>query len=288
MRTPKWLSDAETRIVHPPSIDGQPSMLYWDIESSPQLHYAWGSGKWDTRPLKVVKPRYVISVSYMWEGTDQVHFLGLNSNPKFRPDYPHTKRRFNVDQWVIGGLWHLLDKAEIVVAHNGNRFDWKRTNARLIPSGAPPYSPVTKIDTLLEYRKQAAFASNKLDDLAGELNIEGKHSHPGLSMWWGCMEGDPDMWTEIEKYNLQDVPVLRDVFKAIAPWSTASINAAAYATAGAPTACPQPGCGGTSMRFRRNFTSKAGLQYKWYQCGSCGKYHKTRYAERYAVKPFVK
>jgi len=263
-------------------------MLYYDIETAPQLAYQWGSGKYETRPLKVVKPRYLLSVTYMWEGSDEAHFVGLKQNPKFRPDFPWSKRRFNIDQWVTGALWHLFDRADIAVAHNGNRFDWKRTNARLIPAGVPPYSPVTKIDTLLEYRRQAAFSSNKLGDLANELNLQGKYHHPGLDMWWGCMEGDEKMWEEMETYNNQDVYTLRDVFKAIAPWSAASVNAATFATAGAPTACPQPGCGGTSMRFRRNFTSKAGLQYKWYQCGSCGKYHKTRYAERFAPRPFVK
>ena len=269
-------------------LERRPKFLIFDIETAPQLHYAWGSGKYDTRPLKVVKPRYLLSVAYQWEGSDDVHFVGLNQNPKFKPDYPHSKKRFNIDQWVIGALWHLFDKADIIVAHNGNRFDWKRTNARLIPAGVAPYSPVTKIDTLLEYRKQAAFASNKLGDLAQELQLEGKYSHSGMDTWWGCMEGDPTQWSEMKKYNLQDVPVLRNIFKKIAPWSTASINAATFATADAPTECPQPGCGGTQLRFRKNWVSTAGLQYKWYQCASCGKYHKTRYAERFVPKPFVK
>ena len=288
MRTPKWLSEAETRIVDPPPIQGQPSMVYYDIETAPQLQYAWGSGKYDTRPLKVVKPRYVLSFSYMWEGTDEAHFVGLKQNPKFKPDFPHTKRRFNIDQWVIGALWYLFDKAEIVVAHNGNRFDWKRTNARLIAARTVPYSPVVKIDTLLEYRKQADFASNKLGELAHELDLEGKAHHSGLDMWWGCMEGDDASWDEMESYNVRDVFVLRDVFKAIAPWSTSSINASSYATSDAPTTCPQPGCGGTHLRFRKNYVTKAGLEYRYFQCGKCGKYHKTRYAERHAPKPFVK
>lgn len=288
MRTPRWLTEAEDRIVPPPPIDGQPSMMYYDIETAPQLHYAWGSGKYDTRPLKVVKPRYVLSVTYMWEGTDETHFVGLNQNPKFKPDFPHSKRRFNIDQWVIGALWHLFDKADVVVAHNGNRFDLKRTNARLIVAGTAPYSPVVKIDTLIEYRKQADFASNKLDELAQELSLGGKAGHSGLGMWWGCMEGDKDAWDEMERYNTQDVHLLRDVHKAVAPWSALSMNATSFATANAPTSCPQPGCGGTILRFRKNWVSPAGLRYKYYQCATCGKYHKTRYAERDDVKPFVK
>jgi hypothetical protein len=267
-------------------------MLYYDIETAPQLHYAWGSGKYDTRPLKVVKPRYHLSVTYGWEpgwGEEmETHFIGLNQNPAFKPDHPHSKMRFNIDQWVIGALWHLFDMADITIAHNGKKFDTKRTNARLIAGRSGPYSPVTQIDTLLEYRKQAAFASNRLDDLAFELGLEGKYHHPGLDMWWGCMEGDAAMWAEMETYNHQDVRVLRQVHHAILPWTSVSLNAAAWATSDAPTSCPQPGCGGTNMRFRKNYPSPAGLTYKYYQCGRCGKYSKTRYADPYAVKPFVK
>ena len=78
MRAPKWLLDAEDRIVGPPAVEGQPSMVYYDIETAPQLHYAWGSGKYDTRPLQVVKPRYVLSVTDMREGSDETQCLGRN------------------------------------------------------------------------------------------------------------------------------------------------------------------------------------------------------------------
>jgi len=291
MKQPKWLLDAGDRIVQPPATNG-PSMLYYDIETSPQLAYQWGSGKYDTRPLKVVKPRYVLSVVYMWEGSDETHWVSLDQNPNFKPDYPHSKPRVGIDNWVTGELWNLFDVADITVAHNGKKFDTKRTNARLIVQGVSPYKPVEQIDTLLEYRKLAAFPSNSLAELARELGLEGKYHHPGLDMWWGCMEGDPYFWNEMMIYNRQDVVTLRDTFKKIQPWTTPAINATAFEAleSGRPIRCPKPGCTNPvkGIHARGPRTTKAGLRYMRWQCLACGGYSQNRYAEKDYHRTLVK
>lgn len=284
--TPKWLREAASRIAPPPPTG--PAILYYDIETAPQLHYAWGMGKWDTRPLKVVKPRYHLSVAYMWEGSDETHFIGLNQNPKFRPDHPWSKPRKDVDRWVLSALWHLFDIADMTVAHNNIRFDLKRTRARMMVAGMPPPMPAKDMDTLRMYRTVAAFPSNKLDELARELGIKGKYHHSGLDTWWGCMEGDPEMWAEMETYNRQDIVVLRDVYHEIIPWLDANpgLNATKWSSVDAtrPTQCPKPGCGGTRL-ISRGYRQKsgAGLKYRVWQCigaGGCGGYSQDRYAER--------
>lgn len=272
-------------------------MLYYDIETSPQLAYQWGSGKYDTRPLKVVKPRYILSVVYWWEGEEELgiepHWVSLDQNPAFKPDYPWTKARRGIDNWVVGELWHLFDRADITIAHNGKRFDTKRSNARMIIKGTAPYRPQVQIDTLLEYRKTAAFPSNSLAELARELGLEGKYHHGGLDMWWGCMEGDPEWWAEMETYNRQDVVTLRDVYKAIAPWTTPVMNASAAGelASGRPPACPKPGCGGERLIARGRRVMPSGLVYQVWQCvgvNGCGGYSRNRYSDRHAYRPMIK
>ena len=286
--SPKWLLEAGDRIASPPA--GQPAILYYDIETAPQLQYAWGSGKWDTRPLKVVKPRYHLSVSYQWEGDDTIHFVGLNQNPKFRPDHPWTKPRPGIDRWVLGALWHLFDRADMTIAHNNIRFDLKRTRARMMTTNMNPPQPSKDMDTLRMYRTIAAFPSNKLGELARELGIDGKHGHAGLAMWFACMEGDDEMWTEMETYNRQDITVLRDVYLRIMPWMTNNqgLNAAAFGFVKAldsrPVECPKPACGGTHLIARgTKQLAASGLKYRVWQCvgqGGCGGYSANRYAER--------
>lgn len=265
-------------------------MLYYDIETAPQQAYQWGSGKWDTRPLKVTKPRYHLAFVYGWEPPTgepfEKHYVALTDNPRFKPDYPHTKPRKNIDAWVLGELWHLFQEADITIAHNGKRFDTKRTNARILTHpDIPPYDAPYQIDTLLEYRKIAAFPSNSLNELARELGIEGKYHHPGIDMWWGCMEGDPFFCEEMRKYNLQDVETLRNVFLRIQPWTKPVVNAMAYIarqSTDRPIMCTIPGCpdptAGVIGRGPR--PSKTGLLYQRWQCKGCGGYSTSRYAER--------
>ena len=266
-------------------------MLYYDIETAPELNYEWGSGKWDTRPLKVVKPRYLLSVVYMWEGSDETHWVSLDQNPKFKPDHWYSKQRDNIDDWVTGELWNLFNIADITIAHNGKRFDTKRTNARYIIRNVQPYNEPAQIDTLLEYRKYAAFTSNRLAELARELGLEGKYHHPGLDMWWGCMEGDPEMWGEMETYNRQDVVTLREVFMKIQPWTVPVMNVAAFDSLdGRPLVCPSPGCQNPKKGLisRGPRTRASGLKYDRWQCKGCGRISTSRYARRENYKPLVK
>ena len=287
-RTPKWLVDAGDRIVRPPATDG-PSMLYYDIETTPQLAYQWGSGKYDTNSLKVVKPRYVASAVYGWEPPTgepfEQHWVSLDQNPHFKPDHPWTKTRRGIDNWVTGELWHLFNVADITIAHNGKRFDTKRTNARLLVQGVKPYLMPYQIDTLLEYRKVSSFPSHSLAELARELGLAGKYHHGGLDMWWGCMEGDPFWWAEMKKYNIQDVVTLRDIFLKVQPWTTPVVNATAYLALQSqdrPITCTIPGCpaptAGSIARGPR--PTRAGLIYQRWECKGCGGYSQNRYADR--------
>lgn len=51
------------------------------------------------------------------------------------------------DRDIISSLWDLINKADIVVTHNGNRFDIPRINSRFIIHDLPPTKPYFSIDT---------------------------------------------------------------------------------------------------------------------------------------------
>ncbi len=48
------------------------------------------------------------------------------------------------DDRIIKHLWQLMDQADIVVAHNGKRFDVPKMNSRFILAGLPPTSLLFK------------------------------------------------------------------------------------------------------------------------------------------------
>lgn len=287
---PRWLTTADD--VIPPPYDG-PNVLIWDIETTPQLGYVWGQYKQNV--LKVVRPWYVLSVAYKWYGTDDVGFVSVFQDPAFRPDTGVGKLRANVDRFVVARMWHLFNKADVLVAHNGDKFDIKKTQARFMTYGLEPPSPYRSIDTLKEVRRYANFSSNRLNDLGAQLGLGEKESHSGLHTWFGCMAGDPEQWATMERYNVKDILLLEDLYTELLPWigtpgkANPGVNAAAFRRAdGGRIACPKPGCGGTDSIVRGYYTTAAGLRYQNLQCKSCRGYYRNKYAEKDHDRVMVK
>lgn len=291
MRTPRWLLDCE--VADPPG-DG-PAVLLFDIETAPQNQYGWGEGKYSSRPLKVWKTWYVLSVVYKWLGSDETHWVSIFQDPKYKPDYPWTKHDPHKDRYVIGRLWHLFDKADVLIGHNGDKFDIKKVNTRILLGGAPPPSPSKSIDTLKEARRHFAFSSNSLNRLSQELGFGEKLHHAGMDTWWGCMEGDPEMWQLMEEYNRKDVELLELLYVKLLPWVGApgkanpGVNATRWSRKDRPVLCPKVGCGGGKLVARGKLTTAAGLRYQRWQCAKCSGYSQSRYRDReYLDGPKVK
>ena len=67
------------------------------------------------------------------------------------------------DKRVLQSIWKLLDEADIVIGHNGDRFDLRKLNARFIDNDINPPSPFRTIDTLKVARREFAFVSYTKD-----------------------------------------------------------------------------------------------------------------------------
>ena len=112
----------------------------------------------------------------------------------------------------------LLDEAEIVISHNGDRFDHRKVNARFSFHNLPPPRPYKTVDTLKIARRYFGFNSNKLNDLGKHLGFGEKKETGGFKLWKGCMQGDPVAWRRMKLYNLRDVDLLCKVYKRFLPW----------------------------------------------------------------------
>lgn len=51
------------------------------------------------------------------------------------------------DSRIMKLLWDLLNEAEIVVTHNGDKFDLPKINSRFIINNLPPTTPYFSVDT---------------------------------------------------------------------------------------------------------------------------------------------
>ena len=161
----------------------KPKILLFDEETAPSLgHYfdLWKEGN----ILDTVADWYMLCFAYKFLGDKKVSSYAL-------PDFPGYKPGSEDDRALIKKLWELLNEADVVIAHNGDKFDIRKANARFAYYNLPPPSPYKTIDTLKIARRYFAFTSNKLDSLGDHLGYGRKLVHTGFHLWKGCMSGDP-------------------------------------------------------------------------------------------------
>jgi len=231
-------------------------ILLIDIETAPNLGYTWQ--KWETDIIAFKSYWYMLSFAYKWLGKEKTHVVSLPQFKTFKTDKTN-------DRELCKKLWELFDQAEVIIAHNGNSFDIKKSNARFIVHGLNPPSPYKKIDTKLEAKKYFRFDSNKLDDLGHYLGLGRKMQTGGFGLWLGCMSGDTKAWTKMEKYNKQDVVLLEKVYLKLRGWMSTHPNMNLLNST--LTACPN--CGSDDIH-RKGFAFTRTSKRQKFQCKSCG------------------
>ncbi|MEM5400851.1 ribonuclease H-like domain-containing protein [Paraburkholderia unamae] len=242
-----------------------PRILVLDIETAPILAYVWRTFKTNVSHDMMETDWYILSFAAKWLGDKEVMYHSQAG-----------RRNIEDDKVLMRKLWKLLDEADVVIAHNGKKFDVRKIKARFILNGFPPPSPFKVIDTLLEARKEFAFTSNRLAALTEALCAEKKMTHgefPGFALWSECLKGNPKAWAEMEKYNRQDVVSLEELYLKLRPWITGHVNVAAYQDPD-DTACPK--CGSEDMQRRGTAVTQTG-KYIRYQCKCCGGWARSRY-----------
>jgi DNA polymerase elongation subunit (family B) len=226
-----------------------PRILLLDIETAPGLGWTF-DGKYEANIIEFKEHSYMLSFAFQWLGQKRIRVETLADN--------------GTEKLLINELWHLLDEADVVIGHNGDKFDIRKSNARLIKYGFKPPSPYKTIDTLKIARKHFGFASNRLDDLAQFFGIGRKLPHRGRDTWFGCMANDPIEWKTMRRYNAHDVYLLEQVYLRLRPWATTHPNLDSFAKAGN---CPT--CGKDSLQQRGWIVTKTGRR-KRFHCQACG------------------
>lgn len=228
-----------------------PKILFIDLETAPTLGFAWGLHEQDI--LSIEKSWYILSASWRWGHEKKTRCLGL-------VDYPRYKAGSENDLALMKHVWELLNEADIVVAHNGDRFDLPRLNARFLFHGMKPPAPYKTIDTLKIARSKFKMDSNRLDAVARYLKIGKKLPHTGFDLWKGCMAGEAASWKLMKQYNVHDVVLLYEVYQKFLPWITNHPNYGVYL---GTDSCPN--CGNTHLQRRGTEPTKTGLKQR-FQC----------------------
>lgn len=244
----------------------KPRILIYDIENTPTVVTVWKL--WEADAIETLEEWYILSYSYKWLGEDKVHVVAL-------PDFKGYKNNKKDDKLLCESLYKLFDEADIVIAHNGDEHDQKKSNARFIYNGILPPSPYKSIDTKKVAKKYFKFNSNSLNNLGTYLKLGNKIENSGISLWRACMNGDPKAWSLMKKYNKQDVVLLEKVYLKLLPWMTQHPNHGIII--GERSVCPN--CGSEHLQSR-------GIKYgkrSWY-CVDCRSWHMSALPENSQVK----
>jgi len=187
----------------------KPKVLLCDIETTPLVSYTWGRYEQDVVGVK--QEWYILSMAYKWLDEKKTKIISLDQFIGNKPNTCDTKK-------FIQSIHKLFNKADIIIAQNGDAFDIKKINTRFIYYGLEPTSPYKTVDTLKVAKSRFAFSSNSLNEMGKFFGLGEKKDTNGFKTWLGCMAGDKKSWTIMKKYNIQDVVLLEKIYKKLAPW----------------------------------------------------------------------
>jgi len=239
-----------------------PKVLLFDIETSPLSAYIFQKSIWkaNVSDEQVISEWFMLTWSAKWLFDDNIITERLTGKEAKDED----------DSRIVGGLWKLLDEADIVIAHNGDGFDIPNMNTRFIILGFSPPSPYQTIDTKAVASKQFGFTHNSLNALARLFEFDAKKD-TDFDLWKKCREGDEESLKYMQEYNIGDVELLEKVYLKLRPWIRNHPNIGLYVDSDSTT-CPN--CGSdkiTWLKDKFHYTGVSKFPIFVCECGAYGR-----------------
>jgi hypothetical protein len=239
----------------------QPRILTIDIETAPVRAAVWGLWDQNVGLNQIEADWSILSYSAKWLGEDGVYY-----------EDTFNQRDQRNDRKLCKGIWKLLDKADIVIGQNHERFDVKKLNSRFIAHGMPPPSPFRCVDTLKVAKRHFGFTSNKLEYMTERLCTKYKKlkhgRYPGYELWAAFLARDVGAQIEMREYNEQDVRATEELYLIMRPWIKGHPNVNLY-TQGLIGSLACPNCGSNDLRKKGYRYTQLG-KYQRYLCNHCG------------------
>jgi len=236
-------------------------ILILDIETSPNIAYVWRFWKENVGAKQVLENGKMLSFAAKWLGSDTIFYEDVSVND---------------ERHMLSILFGLLDEADIVVAHNGDKFDLPHIQGRGLVLGLHPPSPYKTVDTVKVARYEFNFPSNSLEYLSIvlELNTKkgGHKKFPGFELWLGCLANNPEAWAEMKEYNIIDIVVLEELYLRMRPYMRRHPNVGVFDDPSEPV-CPK--CGSNHIQYRGYAHTNVG-RYHRFQCSTCGGWGRSR------------
>jgi hypothetical protein len=233
----------------------KPRIAFFDLENSPSLGWYYDRYK-EGNIVADEQDWFMLSFAWQWADEKKIHCKALC-------DYPGYEKNKTDDSHLVKDLHKLFDEADWLIAHNGQRFDRRKANARYLGLNLPPPSPYKMIDTLKVARSEFMLTSNRLGDLGDFLKLGSKIPTIGFKLWRRCIDGDPKAWAIMKKYNKRDVGLLRGCYEKLKPWIKNHPDMRVYT---GKASCRN--CGSHDLQMRGEERTLTSVKQR-YQCKSC-------------------
>lgn len=230
------------------------------------LSYIWSARTEYVGPHLIHHDTFLLSWAAKWHGQKKTMSAVLTPDEAVGQD----------DARIVQQLADLVREADIVVAHNGDKFDVKKLNARLLLLQQEPLGPVRTIDTCMLSKRTFSLASNSLGYLARALGVRQKMDTGGFDLWHRCYMGDEKALRKMDRYCRQDVRALEDVFDAMRPY-VKGLPRLVDADAAFERACPS--CGSDQLQSRGLARTNAST-FRRFQCQECGRWSRARTGQK--------
>lgn len=227
--------------------------LFFDIETTPNLVYTWRIGYNITISHEsIVKERRIISIHWKWAGENKVHNLTWDKDQD--------------DRKMLQEFITILNDADEIIAHNGDRFDIKWVRTRCLYHRIEAFPMYKTLDTLKKAKSHFNFNSNKLDYISQFLGVGAKTEHEGYSLWLKVLDGDKEALKTMIEYGDNDVIILEDMYNAIMPYISPNTHHGVLAGK-ETTSCPN--CGSNKTKLHKTVVTTAGTIQRLMRCSKC-------------------
>jgi predicted PolB exonuclease-like 3'-5' exonuclease len=233
--------------------------LFWDIETSPNRLWSWRVGrKISLGPDVIDKERNIICICYKWQHQRKVH---------------HLKWDFWDDKKMVEDFVPVLEEADELVAHNGDRFDMRWYNGRHLIHHLPPIPTSKTVDTLKIARKHFYLNSYRLDYLAKKLLGHGK-IETGFGLWKAiCTNNDPVSMAKMIRYCKRDVVLVQELWELEQSYEAPKTHSAVLTTGDVKLRWMCPHCASGNVKKSKNITTAKGMIQHQMKCRACGRYY---------------
>jgi hypothetical protein len=228
------------------------NILIIDIETTPILAWVWRTWKENIYPDQIEVDWSILCYAYKWLGDKTVKF--------YRYDQP-------TELEAVVHIWSLFEDADIIVTHNGDRFDIKKINTKFLQYSFPKPSPYKSVDTLKILKKKFSLTSNRQGYVSTFLGYQDKIEHEGIKLWLRCMDGDEEAWKLMKSYNIRDVEQLEHNYLKLRAWDN---HPAIY-----DDGCNL--CGNNELELVKPYKTMIST-FETYRCTECGNLMRERKA----------